>query len=126
MTNRSPGAWLDRAFRSLWTALAEGWEQMPHTMGVPEDAIAQAAKKAICKVNIDTDLRLAMTSSILEVWAGCNGELLDWIKGGRQGKRPEFLFDPRKYLGPAREAIKEMVAHKMDILGVTGKAGLRA
>ena len=108
----------------LQTALAEGWEQMPHTMGVPEDAISQAARKAVCKVNIDTDLRLAMTSSILKAWADCNRDLFDWIRAGRQGKRPEFHFDPRKYLGPARDAIKEMVSHKMDILGVTGKASL--
>ena len=108
----------------LETALDKGWDQMPDSMGVPEEAISQAAKKAVCKVNIDTDLRLAMTSSILKVWADCNKELLDWIKGGAEGKRPEFMFDPRKYLGPAREAIKEMVSHKMDILGVTGKAKL--
>ena len=108
----------------LKMALEEGWEQMPNSMGVPEDAIAKAVKMAVCKVNIDTDLRLALTSSILEVWANCNRKLFDWIKGGRQGKRPEFLFDPRKYLGPGREAIKEMVGHKMDILGASGKASL--
>ena len=108
----------------LQTALNQGWEQMPNSMGVPETAIAEAVKMAVCKVNIDTDLRLAMTSSILAVWAECNKELLKWIQDGAKGKRPGFDFDPRAYLGPARDAIKEMVAHKMDILGVSGKAGL--
>ena len=110
----------------LRTALEQGWQQMPNSMGVPEAAIAKAVKMAVCKVNIDTDLRLAMTSSILAAWAECNRKLLKWIADGSQGKRPEFDFDPRKYLGPARDAIKEMVSHKMDILGVSGKAGLFA
>ena len=107
-------------------ALNSGWVQMPNTMGVPEEAIARAAKMPVCKVNIDTDLRLALTSSILKVWGDCNRELLEWIKGGCKDKRPDFHFDPRKYLSPGREAIKEMVGHKMDILGVTGKAELFA
>ena len=110
----------------LEAALKDGWEQMPNTMGVPEEAIGRAAKMAICKVNIDTDLRLALTASILKVWGDCNRELLEWIQGGSEGKRPDFLFDPRKYLGPGREAIKEMVIRKMDILGVSGKAALFA
>ena len=108
----------------LLTAAEHGWDQMPNSMGVPEEAIARAAKMALCKVNIDTDLRLAMTASILQVWAECNRDLYKWIKDGCEGKRPEFHFDPRKYLGAAREAIKQMVAHKMDILGVSGKAAL--
>ena len=108
----------------LQIALDKGWEQMPHSMGVPEEAIARAAGMAICKVNIDTDLRLALTSSILKVWADCNKDLYKWFQDGCEGKRPEFHFDPRKYLGPGRQAIKEMVAHKMDILGVSGKASL--
>jgi len=108
----------------LRIALEKGWEQMPATMGVPEEAIARAAKMAVCKVNIDTDLRLAMTSSILAVWAECNRDLYKWIRDGAQGSRPKFKFDPREYLGPAREAIKAMVAHKLDILGATGKARL--
>ena len=110
----------------LEAALKDGWEQMPNTMGVPEAAISKAAKMALCKVNIDTDLRLALTASILKAWGDCNSELLGWIKAGGEGKRPDFDFDPRKYLGPGREAIKDMVAHKMDILGVTGKAALFA
>ena len=110
----------------LETALKDGWEQMPNAMGVPEEAIGRAARMAVCKVNIDTDIRLAMTSSILKVWGDCNKGLLEWLKAGAEGKRPEFDFDPRKYLGPAREAIRDMVARKMKILGVAGKAGLFA
>ena len=78
---------------------------MPDAMGVPEEAISRAAKMAICKVNIDTDLRMALTAKIRQVFAEKPSE-----------------FDPRKYLGPAREAIKEMVRHKLDLLGCAGKA----
>jgi fructose-bisphosphate aldolase class II len=78
---------------------------MPDAMGVPEDAIGKAAKMAICKVNIDTDLRMALTAKIRQVFAEKPAE-----------------FDPRKYLGPGREAIKEMVKHKLQILGCAGKA----
>jgi fructose-bisphosphate aldolase class II len=60
---------------------------------------------AICKVNIDTDLRMALTAKIRQVYSEKPGE-----------------FDPRKYLGPGREAIQEMVEHKLDILGCAGKA----
>jgi len=79
--------------------------QMPDAMGVPEDAISKAAKMAICKVNIDTDLRMALTAKIRQVFAEKPGE-----------------FDPRKYLGPGREAIYEMVKHKLHVLGCAGKA----
>jgi fructose-bisphosphate aldolase class II len=79
--------------------------KMPNTMGVPEDAIAAAAKKGVCKVNIDTDLRLALTAKIRKVFFESPGE-----------------FDPRKYLGPGRAAIKEVVRHKLHVLGVAGKA----
>jgi fructose-bisphosphate aldolase class II len=78
---------------------------MPNAMGVPEDSISKAAKMAICKVNIDTDLRLALTAKIRQVFAEKPAE-----------------FDPRKYLGPGREAIKEMVKHKLHVLGCAGKA----
>jgi len=78
---------------------------MPNAMGVPEDAISKAAKMAVCKVNIDTDLRLALTAKIRQVFAEKPAE-----------------FDPRKYLGPGRDAIKDMVKHKLDVLGCTGKA----
>jgi fructose-bisphosphate aldolase class II len=79
--------------------------KMPNAMGVPESAISKAAKMAICKVNIDTDLRLAMTAKIRQVFAEKPAE-----------------FDPRKYLGPARDAIKAMVRHKLQVLGCAGKA----
>jgi fructose-bisphosphate aldolase class II len=73
--------------------------------GVPESAISKAATMGVCKVNIDTDLRLAMTSTIRKVFAENAGE-----------------FDPRKYLGPARDAIKEVVKRKLKVLGCEGKA----
>lgn len=69
---------------------------IPGAQGVPEDMIKEATKHGVCKVNIDTDLRLAMTAEIRK-------HLVE---------HPED-FDPRKYLGPAREAIKGMVQHKI-------------
>jgi fructose-bisphosphate aldolase class II len=78
---------------------------MPDAMGVPEEAISKAAKMAVCKVNIDTDLRMALTAKIRQVFA----------------EKPDE-FDPRKYLGPGREAIKEMVRHKLQVLGCAGRA----
>ncbi|MBN1919503.1 MAG: class II fructose-bisphosphate aldolase [Verrucomicrobia bacterium] len=104
------------------TAGETNWEQMPKTMGVPEEAIARAAKMAVCKVNIDTDLRLALTASILKAWGESNDALWKWTEAGSKGKRPEFPFDPRKYLGPGREAVKAIVARKMQALGCAGKA----
>ena len=80
---------------------------MPNTMGVPEEAIGKAAKMAVCKVNIDTDLRLALTAKIRQVFAEKPAE-----------------FDPRKYLGPGREAITQMVKRKLHVLGCAGKADL--
>ncbi len=79
--------------------------QMPDAMGVPESAISQAVKKAVCKVNIDTDLRMALTAKIRQVFAEKPSE-----------------FDPRNYLGPGREAIKDMVKHKLRVLGCCGRA----
>ena len=79
--------------------------KMPNAMGVPEEAVSKAAKMAICKVNIDTDLRLALTAKIRQVYAEQPGE-----------------FDPRNYLGPGREAIRKMVKHKLHVLGCAGKA----
>ncbi len=73
--------------------------------GVPESMITQASKGGVCKVNIDTDLRLAMTGAIRKVFAESPGE-----------------FDPRKYLAPAREAIKQVVIRKLKVLGCAGKA----
>ncbi|AQQ09783.1 Fructose-bisphosphate aldolase [Sedimentisphaera cyanobacteriorum] len=78
---------------------------MPDAMGVPEEAITEASKMAICKVNIDTDLRMALTAKIREVFATNPSE-----------------FDPRKYLGPGRDAIENMVLHKLEVLGCSGKA----
>lgn len=80
--------------------------QMPGAKGVPEDMLRKAASMAVCKINIDSDLRLAMTASIRKVFAENPGE-----------------FDPRKYLGPARSEIKKLVKHKLiDVLGCAGKA----
>ncbi len=79
--------------------------KMPDAMGVPEDMITKASKMAVCKVNIDTDLRMALTAKIRQVFAEKPGE-----------------FDPRKYLGPGRDAIREMVRHKLHVLGCAGKA----
>ena len=79
---------------------------MPGAVGVPEDQLREAARSAVCKINIDSDLRLAMTASIRKYLS----------------EHPDH-FDPRQYLKPAREAIKEMVAHKIvDVLGCDGKA----
>lgn len=79
--------------------------QMPDAMGVPEEMVTRASKMAMCKVNIDTDLRMALTAKIRQVFAEKPAE-----------------FDPRKYLGPGRDAIREMVRHKLQILGCAGKA----
>jgi fructose-bisphosphate aldolase class II len=78
---------------------------MPDAMGVPEASISEAVKMAVCKVNIDTDLRMALTAKIRQVYAETPQE-----------------FDPRKYLGPGREAIKDMVKRKLHVLGCAGKA----
>jgi fructose-bisphosphate aldolase class II len=80
--------------------------KMPNAMGVPEDQIANAVRKyGVCKVNIDTDLRLALTAKIREVFA----------------TKPDE-FDPRKYLGPGRDAIITMVKRKLHMLNSAGKA----
>ncbi len=79
---------------------------MPGAMGVPEEQIARAVRTyGVCKVNIDTDLRLAMTAVIRRVFAEAPAE-----------------FDPRKYLGPARDEIKRLVLRKLDMLNSAGKA----
>ena len=78
---------------------------IPGAQGVPEDMIRTATKHGVCKVNIDTDLRLAMTAEIRKHYA----------------EHPED-FDPRKYLGPARDAIKGMVQHKIrNVLNASNK-----
>ena len=77
--------------------------EIPGAQGVPEDMILEAVKHGVCKVNIDTDLRLAMTAEIRKY----------------MGEHPSD-FDPRLYLGPAREAIKGMVQHKIkDVLNAS-------
>ena len=79
---------------------------MPGAIGIPEEQLAQAAKLAVCKINIDSDIRLAMTASIRKYFA----------------EHPDH-FDPRQYLKPARQAVKDMVAHKiLNVLGCAGKA----
>ena len=104
--------------------LGSAWEQMPQSMGVPESAIAEASKKAVCKVNIDTDLRLALTSSILKTWGECNTKVLEWMQTGSQGKQPEFVFDFRKYISPGRDSMREVVRGKLHALGCADKADL--
>jgi len=79
---------------------------MPGAIGVPEDQLREAARSAVCKINIDSDLRLAMTGTIRQFFA----------------EHPD-KFDPREYLKPARANIKEMVRHKLvNVLGCNGKA----
>lgn len=79
---------------------------MPDAIGVPEDMLRKAACMAVCKINIDSDLRLAMTGTIRKYFA----------------ENPSH-FDPRQYLGPARTAINGMVSHKIkNVLGCDGKA----
>ncbi len=80
--------------------------KLKDSVGIPEEQLRQAAKSAVCKINIDSDGRLAMTGTIRRIF----------------DEHPE-VFDPRKYLGPAREALKEMYEHKnRDVLGSAGKA----
>ena len=80
--------------------------KMPDAIGIPEEMLREAAKSAVCKINIDSDLRLAMTASIREHFA----------------LHPDH-FDPRQYLSPARAAIKDMVKRKLvNVLGCNGKA----
>ena len=79
---------------------------MPDAVGVPEEQLRQAAKLAVCKINIDSDLRLAMTGTVRQFFA----------------EHPE-KFDPREYLKPARANIKELVKDKLiNVLGCDGKA----
>ncbi len=79
--------------------------KMPDAVGIPESQLRKAAKSAVCKINIDSDSRLAMTAAIRKYFA----------------EHPEH-FDPRQYLGPARESMKQMYIHKiMKVLGSNGK-----
>ncbi len=80
--------------------------KMPNAIGVPEEQLRKAASLSVCKINIDSDLRLAMTGTIRQYF----------------NEHPDH-FDPRQYLKPARANIKELVRHKLvDVLGCAGKA----
>ncbi len=84
----------------------ENGGKMPDAVGIPEEQLRKAATMAVCKINIDSDLRLAMTAKIRQHFA----------------EHPDH-FDPRQYLKPGREAIKAMVEHKLVyVLGCNGKA----
>ena len=84
----------------------ENGGHMPDAVGIPEEQLRKAASMSVCKINIDSDLRLAMTANIRKYFA----------------EHPDH-FDPRQYLKPARAAIKELVKHKIvDVLGCDGKA----
>jgi fructose-bisphosphate aldolase class II len=74
---------------------------MKDAIGIPEEQLRKAASSAVCKINIDSDSRLAMTAAIREVFVQKPGE-----------------FDPRKYLGPARDNAKKLYKHKIEeVLG---------
>ena len=80
--------------------------EMPDAIGIPEEMLRQAATMAVCKINVDSDLRLAMTAAVRKYLA----------------ENPSH-FDPRQYLAPARDAIRDMVKHKItDVMGCAGKA----
>ena len=84
----------------------ENGGNMPDAIGIPEEMLREAARMAVCKINIDSDLRLAMTATIRKYFNDNPGH-----------------FDPRQYLSPARTAIKNMVSHKITtVLGCEGKA----
>ena len=84
----------------------ENGGKMPDAVGIPEEQLRKAARSAVCKINIDSDLRLAMTGTIRQFFT----------------QHPD-KFDPREYLKPARANIKELVKHKLiDVLGCDGKA----
>ena len=84
----------------------ENGGKMPNAIGVPEEQLRKAAGLSVCKINIDSDLRLALTGTVRKYF----------------NEHPDH-FDPRQYLKPARSAIKEMVKHKLiNVLGCDGKA----
>jgi fructose-bisphosphate aldolase class II len=92
--------------QSFVKMINENGGKMPDAVGIPEDQLRQAARGAVCKINIDSDLRLAMTGTIRQYFAEHPAD-----------------FDPRQYLKPARANIKELVKHKLiDVLGCDGKA----
>jgi fructose-bisphosphate aldolase class II len=80
--------------------------KLPDAVGIPEEQLRKAAKSAVCKINIDSDSRLAFTAAVRKVFAEKPGE-----------------FDPRKYCGPARDLMEELYKHKIiNVLGSDGKA----
>jgi len=80
--------------------------KLPDAIGIPEEQLRKAAKSAVCKINIDSDSRLAMTAAVRKVFAEKPAE-----------------FDPRKYLGPARDNMEKLYKHKIvEVLGSAGKA----
>ena len=80
--------------------------KLDDAVGIPEEQLRKAARSAVCKVNIDSDGRLAVTAAIRKVFVEKPGE-----------------FDPRKYLGPARDELKNLIIHKnKEVLGSAGKA----
>ncbi|MBP5741484.1 MAG: class II fructose-bisphosphate aldolase, partial [Bacteroidales bacterium] len=80
--------------------------KLPDAVGIPEEQLREASKSAVCKINIDSDSRLAMTAAIRKVLTEKPGE-----------------FDPRKYLGPARDEMKKLYIHKIvNVLGSNNKA----
>jgi len=80
--------------------------QMPDAIGIPEDMLRKASSMAVCKINVDSDIRIAMTAALRKHFAENPAD-----------------FDPRKYLTPARNAIEEVVSHKIEaVLGCAGKA----
>ena len=84
----------------------ENGGHMPDAVGIPEDQLRRAAKSSVCKINIDSDLRLAMTAGIREHF-----------------KKEPSHFDPRQYLTIGRSYIKDLVTHKIkEVLGSDGKA----
>ena len=80
--------------------------QMPDAIGIPEDMLREASSMAVCKINVDSDIRIAMTAAIRKHFAENPAD-----------------FDPRKYLTPARDAVEAVVSHKIEtVLGCGGKA----
>ncbi|MDY3944822.1 MAG: class II fructose-bisphosphate aldolase, partial [Prevotella sp.] len=79
--------------------------KLPDAVGIPEEQLRKASASAVCKINIDSDSRLAFTAAVRKVFHDKPGE-----------------FDPRKYCGPARDLMEQMYKHKItDVLGSDGK-----
>ena len=113
LSKRLLGLLLNKHRRTILSLLKKGGKtppiwgmlKLPEAVGIPEEQLREASKSAVCKINIDTDSRLAMTAAIRQYFA----------------EHPEH-FDPRKYLGPARENMKKMYIHKIvDVLSSDGK-----